>query len=296
MILYLESVLVYNKGFFQNTIKTKTSIAGIGLFTGLKVKMNLLPAKEDHGIIFKRIDLEGEPILPAKLQFVEETDRTTFVGIGNKRIQTVEHILSTLAAYKIDNLLIEVDGPEIPIFDGSSKKFAELIEEIGIEKQNKAAKILSLTEPVSFTHNYINLVALPSDEYKITFVLHHPDNKFLGTQYFTYIVDEKTYKTEISPSRTYSIYEEIKPLLDNNLIKGGTLDNAVVIQDNKVVNSEGMRFSNEMVRHKILDLIGDLSLIGNRICAHIISIRSGHFTNIKFAKKLINYLKELKNL
>lgn len=284
--------MVYKEEGFQNTLKKKVSISGIGLFTGLNVKMNLIPAKEDSGIVFKRIDLADTPILPAKLEFVEETDRTTFVGFGNKRIQTVEHILSTLAAYKIDNLIIEVDGPEIPIIDGSSKKFAQVIEEVGIEKQKKLAKILTLDHPVSFTQNYINIVAIPSDEYRITFTIHHPENKILNTQYYTYLVDKKTYIEEIAPSRTYSIYEEIKHFLDNNLIKGGSLNNAVVIQDNKVVNDEGMRFSNEMVRHKILDLMGDFSLIGSRFLAHIIAIRSGHLTNVKFAKKLINYLKE----
>lgn len=283
-----------NKGYYQNTIKTKASVSGIGLFTGEKVNIKLLPAKEDHGIIFKRVDLEEHRVLPAKLQFVEETERTTFIGLGNRKIQTVEHILSALSAYKIDNLLIEVDGPEIPIIDGSSKKFSELIEEIGVEKQDKPAKILKINEPVSYSENHINLIALPSDEYRITFILHHPDNTFLSTQYYSYLVNDKTYLSEIAPSRTYSIYEEIKPLLDNNLIKGGSLDNAVVIKDNKVVNSEGMRFANEMVRHKILDLMGDLSLIGSRFLAHVIAIRSGHSTNIKFAKKLLNYLQESK--
>jgi UDP-3-O-[3-hydroxymyristoyl] N-acetylglucosamine deacetylase len=284
------------KSYFQNTIKTKASISGVGLFTGAKVKMSLLPASEDSGVVFRRIDLSDKPILPAKLEFVEETDRTTFVGFGKKRIETVEHILSTLAAYKIDNLLIEVDGPEIPIMDGSSKKFAELIEKVGVKKQSKEAKIWTLDQPVSFTENYINIIALPSDDYKITFILHHPKNEILRTQYYSYLVDEKTYLKEIAPSRTYSVYEEIKPLLDNNLIKGGSLENAVLIKDNEVVNSEGIRFPDEMVRHKILDLMGDFFLIGKRFNAHIIAIRSGHLINVKFAKKLIKYLlKECKN-
>lgn len=287
--------MTYNKGYFQNTLKAKASLSGIGLFTGKTVNIKFVPAKEDHGIVFKRVDLKDKPVLPARLEFVEETDRTTFIGFGNKRIQTVEHILSALAAYKIDNLLIEVDGPEIPIIDGSSKNFSEIFEKIGIEKQDKRAKILKLNEPVSFTENFINLIALPSNEYRITFTLHHPGSAFLNTQYCSYPVDSKTYLCEIAPSRTYSIYEEIKPLLDKNLIKGGSLNNAVVIKDNKVVNSEGMRFADEMVRHKVLDLIGDLCLIGNRFLAHVIAIRSGHSANIKFAKKLLNCLQERVN-
>lgn len=284
--------MAYIKSYFQNTIKKEASISGIGLFTGEKVKITLRPAKEDHGIVFKRLDLIDKPLLKANLEFVKETNHRTFVGYGKKSVQTVEHILSTLSAFNIDNILIEIDGSEIPITDGSSKVFAELIAKIGIEKQTKLAKIYSLNEPVSLVENNIHLIALPADEYRISFALHHPNSEFLKSQYFSYLVAKNTYLSEIAPSRTYSIYEEIKPLLDKNLIKGGSLDNAVVIKDNKVVNSDGVRFPNEMVRHKILDLIGDLCLMGKRFLAHIIAIRSGHLTNIKFAKKLLPYLKE----
>jgi len=270
----------------QNTIENDISISGIGLFTGEKVKIKIYPAKANHGIVFKRVDLSDKPILKADLNLVKETNRRTFVGEGKSAVQTVEHILSAFAAYNIDNALIEIDGSEVPVFDGSSKVFADLIEEAKIQKLEEKAKILSLKEPVYFSENYIHLIALPSDTYKISFTLHHPSSEFLKSQYFSYTIDKKTYKTEIAPSRTYSVYEEIKPLLDNNLIKGGSLKNAVVIKDNKVMNEDGVRYDNEMVRHKILDLMGDLSLIGNRFLAHIIAIRSGHLSNIKFAKKL----------
>jgi UDP-3-O-[3-hydroxymyristoyl] N-acetylglucosamine deacetylase len=179
----------------------------------------------------------------------------------------------------------------MPIIDGSAKYFAELFEKVGMQKQKKVAKILTLSEPVYFTENYVTLVALPSDEYKISFTIHHPQNAFLNTQYYSYSVQKKTYIKNIAPARTYSIYEEIKPLLDNNLIKGGSLDNAVVIKDNKVLNPEGIRFSDEMVRHKVLDLMGDLRLIPERFFAHIVAIRSGHLTNVRFAKKLIKILR-----
>jgi len=270
---------------FQNTIKNDIAVSGIGLFTGEKVKVTIHPAKADHGIVFKRIDLIDKPLLKANLNLVKEADWRTLVGFGKNSVQTVEHILSAFAAYNIDNALIEINGPEIPVIDGSSKPFVDLIED-NIQKLDQKAKIYTLKEPVYFSEDYIHLIALPSDEYKISFTLHHPSSDFLKSQYFSYKVNKDTYKKEIAPSRTYSIYEEIKPLLDNNLIKGGSLKNAVVIKENKVMNEEGMRFANEMVRHKILDLIGDLSLIGNRFLAHIIAIRSGHLTNIKFAKKL----------
>ena len=275
---------------FQNTIQNDITVSGIGLFTGEKVKITIHPAKADHGIVFKRVDLLDKPILKADLNLVREANRRTLIGEGKSSVQTVEHILSAFAAYNIDNALIEIDGSEVPVFDGSSKTFADLIEEAKVQKLDQKAKVLSLKEPVYFSENDIHLIALPSDEYKISFTLHHPSSEFLRSQYFSYIVDEKTYKTEIAPSRTFSIYEEIKPLLDNNLIKGGSLKNAVVIKDNKVMNEDGVRYDNEMVRHKILDLMGDLSLIGNRFLAHIIAIRSGHLSNIKFAKKLLAYL------
>ena len=276
----------------QNTLNGKIHISGIGLFSGKKVSMSLIPAPEDHGIVFKRLDLASQPTILANVSNVEETDRTTFLGLGKHKIQTVEHLLSALSAYNIDNLLIEINGFEVPIVDGSSKEFAKLIKQVGIKKQNKQAKVLKISQPISFSEKHVDLIALPSDEYKISFTLHHPFSEFLNSQYFSYKVDSRTYLSEIAPSRTYSIYEEIKYFLDNNLIKGGSLENAVVIKDNKVINSEGMRFPNEMVRHKILDLIGDLSLTGCRLSAHIISIRSGHLTNIRFAKKLFNLVKE----
>ncbi|NGX33878.1 MAG: UDP-3-O-acyl-N-acetylglucosamine deacetylase [Candidatus Anoxychlamydiales bacterium] len=276
---------------FQNTIKNDISVSGIGLFTGEKIKIRVYPAKANHGIVFKRVDLLNKPIIKANLNLVKKTDRRTLVGFGKNYVQTVEHILSAFAAYNIDNALIEIDGSEVPVFDGSSKFFVDLIEDAKVQKLDQKAKVLTLKEPVYFSEDYIHLIALPSNEYKVSFTLHHSSSEFLKSQYFSYKVDEKTYKTEIAPSRTYSIYEEIKPLLDKNLIKGGSLKNAVVIKDNKVMNEDGVRFDNEMVRHKILDLIGDLSLIGNRFLAHIIAIRSGHLTNIKFAKKLLTYLK-----
>ena len=288
--------MVCKKSYFQNTIKKAISISGIGLFTGKKVKMTIFPALEDHGIVFKRLDLADKPVLQAKLEFVKETNNRTFVGFGKKSVQTVEHLLSSLAAFNIDNVIVEIDGSEIPIADGSSKIFADLIESAGIEKQTKLAKIYTLNESVSFVENQTHLIALPSDEYRISFALHHPNSELLKAQYYSYVVEKNSYVKDIAPSRTYSIYEEIKPLLDKNLIKGGNLDNAVVIKDNRIINSEGIRFPDEMVRHKILDMIGDLSLLGKRFLAHIIAVRSGHLTNIKFAKKLLPHLKECKNI
>jgi UDP-3-O-[3-hydroxymyristoyl] N-acetylglucosamine deacetylase len=212
------------------------------------------------------------------------------LGNDTFAIQTVEHLLSAISAFDIDNILIQVEGNEILVGDGSSKIFAEMLEKAQIAEQNENRKEYILEKPVYFSENQTHIVALPCDEYKISYTLHHPTNLFLKSQYLSYVVDSESYKTEIAPSRTFSVYEEIKPLLDKNLIKGGDLDNAVVIKDNKIVNPEGVRFSNEMVRHKILDLMGDLCLMSKSFKAHIIAICTSHRYNVSFAKKFEKYL------
>ncbi len=274
----------------QKTIKREVTATGVGLFTGEKVKITLSPAKENTGIVFQRKDIENRPVIKADLNFVKNTFRRTVLGNDNFAIQTVEHLLSAVSAYKIDNILIQIEGNEVLVGDGSSKIFTELLEKAGEQEQNENKKEYILENPVYFSDKKTHIVALPADEYKISYTLHHPTNLFLKSQYFSYVVSKDTYKHEIAPSRTFSIYEEIKPLLDKNLIKGGGLDNAVVIKDNKVINPEGIRFSNEMVRHKILDLMGDLCLMCKSFKAHIIAICTSHTYNVSFAKKLEKYL------
>ena len=282
--------MVDNKELCQNTLKSKVCFSGIGLFTGEKTEVTIHPAHVNHGIVFKRVDLFDKPFILAKLENVKETDRSTSVGLDKKNIQTVEHLLSALYALKIDNALIEVKGPEIPIMDGSSNLFVKLINEVGVQKQDSKNNILQLFEPVYFNERHVHIIALPSDEFRISFAIHHPNCDILKSQYYSF-AESDSYVKDIAPSRTFCIYEEIEPLINNNFLKGGSLDNAVIVKDGKIINKEGIRFSNEMVRHKILDMMGDLSLIGQRIKAHIIAVRSGHFTNILFAKKLLNHLK-----
>ena len=276
----------------QKTLKEKISFSGIGLFSGEKTKITLHPADIDTGIVFKRTDISNSPKIYCDINKVKESDRRSQIGIGQDSVLTVEHLMSAIFAYGIDNVFIEVNGPEVPIYDGSSKDFAKTIESAGTLMQNKKRKIFRLDHPVSFTEGIVTLIAVPSDEFRISFTLHHPTNEYLKSQYFSYLIDQNTYLQNIAPSRTFSVYEEIKPLLDNNFIKGGSLDNAVVIKDGNVINKEGVRFKDEMVRHKILDLMGDLALLNRKFNAHIIAIRSGHFTNVKFGKKILKYLKE----
>jgi len=264
---------------------------GVGLFTGEKVTLTLCPAPPHTGILFKRVDLASQPFLPAKLDYVRGTPRCTVIGHNDVCVQTVEHLLSTLSAYQIDNLIIEIQGSEVPICDGSSKCFVELIEQVGVQELEERCPIYRLTEPLFWSQGDIHLIALPSDEYRISYTLHYPHSSFLRAQYYSVQINEKNFKTEIAPSRTFSLYEEIAVLLEKGLLKGGSLENAVIIRDDRVINPEGVRFPEEMVRHKILDVIGDLSLIGHSFVAHIIAIRSGHASNNAFAKKLKNHLK-----
>lgn len=274
----------------QKTIENESFISGVGLFTGSKVFMTLKPAGENHGIVFQRIDLPGKPKIQAKLAYVKETPRCTILGDDKINVWTVEHLLSALSAYEIDNVLIEISGPEVPVCDGSSKAFVEMIEQSGIMEQSANKKIINLSKPIYWSQKEVHIVALPSSDFRISYLLHYPKTEILKSQYYTSVVDPYIYKEELSPCRTFSVYEEIEPLLEKGFIKGGGLNNAVIIKDNKILNPDGIRFPEEMARHKILDLIGDLSLLGGKVFGHIIAIRSGHFSNVSFAKKILKLL------
>jgi UDP-3-O-[3-hydroxymyristoyl] N-acetylglucosamine deacetylase len=275
----------------QNTLNGEAFVSGIGLFTGEKGSIRLIPAPVNSGIVFRRIDLPNQPQIPAQLAYVRDTLRCTRLATKAASLMTVEHLLSALNAFEIDNVLIDVEGGEIPAGDGSATLFVDLIEQAGILKQNEPKEVLKLTQPVYWSENETHLIALPSHEFRVSYTLHYPQSPLLRSQYFSLPIHRKSYVEEIAPCRTFSLYEEIAPLIDKGYIKGGGLGNAVVIQGDRILNPEGVRFADEMVRHKILDLIGDIYLLGLPIEAHIIAVRSGHSSNIAFAKTLRNYLK-----
>jgi UDP-3-O-[3-hydroxymyristoyl] N-acetylglucosamine deacetylase len=275
----------------QKTLSESVSSSGIGLFTGEEVSIRICPAKSDTGILFQRVDLPQKPVLPARLEFVEQTPRCTILSKEGVVVQTVEHILAALRACEVDNALIEISGPEIPIFDGSAAPFIELIEKGGIVTQEGVKRVLRVVSPICWTKGDVHIVALPSDEYRISYTLHYPHSEFIGTQYYSFSVSQESFKKEIAPCRTFSLYEEIAPMIDQGLIKGGSLENAVIIREGVVINPEGVPFPDAMVRHKILDMIGDLSLVGVPFLAHIVAIRSGHASNTAFARELLNHFK-----
>ena len=270
----------------QKTIKNEVKVKGIGLFSGESTEIRLCPLPVDSGIIFKRIDLDNELVFPALLENVVKSQRCTAIGNEKGSILTVEHLLSAIHAFGIDNILVEVNGPEIPVGDGSSNLFVSLFEKANVVELDKKKDFYKLEKPVYFSNDEIHLVAIPDDSFRISYTLHYPHSDFIKSQYMTIEVNKENYTNSIAPCRTFSIYEEIEPLIEKKMIKGGGLDNALIIKNNKILNPEGSRFFDEMVRHKILDLIGDLSLIGRPLKAHVIAIKSGHMSNISFAKKI----------
>ena len=272
----------------QRTLRSDATFSGIGIHTGTKVSIRFCPEKEGTGVYFKRIDLPGQPIIPATLEYVCDTSRSTTIGVADVRIHTVEHVLAAVRAFNIDNLCIEISSIEPPVGNGSSDVFVKMIEEAGIKEQDSTVPIVKIMQPVYWSEEDIQIIALPYNGYRISYTLSYPDNKILKSQFHSVVVIPENFVREIAPCRTFSKYEEISFLMDRGLIKGGSLDNAVVIKDDVVFSKEGLFFSDEMVRHKILDMIGDLKLVGIDFHAHIISIKSGHKSNVAFAKELFN--------
>jgi UDP-3-O-[3-hydroxymyristoyl] N-acetylglucosamine deacetylase/3-hydroxyacyl-[acyl-carrier-protein] dehydratase len=304
----------------QHTLKSSFSINGTGLHTGIMVEMTLHPANPGFGIQFKRVDLEDSPLIKADCDLVTDTSRGTTLQIGEAKVSTVEHILAALVASGIDNVLIELNGPEIPIMDGSSAPFIEKIETTGIAEQDAAKAWYSIDENIFHYDDSkrVEMVALPSLDYKITTLIDF-NSPVLGTQHAA-LKSIKDFKNEIAPCRTFCFLHELEMLLEHDLIKGGDINNAIVVVDKPVtdqemsrlakvfkrekieVKSEGylnnleLRFPNEPARHKLLDVIGDLALIGYPIKARIIANRPGHSSNVEFAKKIKQYIKKNKHV
>ncbi len=274
----------------QNTIKNAVSFSGIGIHTGKVVSMRFVPAECGTGIVFKRTDLPGQPVIPATLEYVCDTSRSTTLGVADVRLHTVEHVLAAIRAYQIDNLIVEVSSIEPPVGNGSSDVFVEILDNTGIKEQEMTTPVVHLKNPVYWTEGDIHVVAIPYEGYKISYTLNYPDSKVLKSQYQSFEIDRETFNRELAPCRTFSEYKEVETLMDRGLIKGGSLDNAVIINDDVVISKGGLFFPDEMVRHKMLDVVGDLSLVGLDFRAHIISIRSGHQSNFSFAKKLYKTL------
>ncbi len=304
----------------QHTLSNSISISGTGLHTGVLVDMKLLPANPGFGIQFQRVDLPNNPIIKADCDLVTDTSRGTTLQVGDAKVSTVEHILAALVGSGVDNVLIQVNGPEIPIMDGSSAPFIELIESTGVLEQDAAKAWYSIDENIFHYDEAkrVEMVALPALDYQITTLIDF-NSPVLGTQHAA-LTTIKDFKAEISPCRTFCFLHELEALLKHDLIKGGDINNAIVVVDKPVtdeemgrlakvfnrekieVKSEGylnnleLRFPNEPARHKLLDVIGDLALIGYPIKGRIIANRPGHSSNVEFAKKIKQYIKKNKHV
>ncbi|PKB18711.1 3-hydroxyacyl-[acyl-carrier-protein] dehydratase /UDP-3-O-[3-hydroxymyristoyl] N-acetylglucosamine deacetylase [Flavobacterium sp. 5] len=299
----------------QKTIKTEISLTGVGLHTGKEVKMTFKPAPVNNGFTFVRVDLEGHPVIEADANYVVNTQRGTNLEKLGVKIQTPEHVLAALMGSDLDNIIIELDASELPIMDGSSKFFMEAIEEAGIQEQELNRNIYVVKEVISFIDEASGseIMVMPSDHYSVTTMVDF-GTKILGTQNAT-LKTINDFKTEISNARTFSFLHELEALLENGLIKGGDLNNAIVYVDkdisestmeslkkafgkdeitvkpNGILDNLTLHYPNEAARHKLLDVIGDLALIGTKIQGKIIANKPGHYVNTQFAKKMSKIIK-----
>lgn len=274
----------------RKTLNKEIRYDGIGLHKGETIQMKLIPQKSG-GIIFKRIDLDaGEDNKKNEIKMaIENTfDLTRGTNLKNDfgaAVFTIEHFLSALYIAGITDLVVELNGNELPICDGSAIKFLEIFEEVGIKELEENIEEIIVKEPVFLTSGDKHIVALPCEEYKLTYTIKF-NHTFLKSQMAEFVVDYETYKKEIAPARTFGFDYEVEYLKQNNLALGGTLDNAIVIKKDGVLNPNGLRFEDEFVRHKILDIIGDLKILNRPIKAHIIAIKAGHLLDVDFAKLL----------
>ncbi len=303
----------------QHTIKEPVTVSGVGLHTGVETNMTFQPAKPNHGIKFQRIDLEGEPIVDADVDYVVDLSRGTTIEHNGARINTVEHTLAALVGMEIDNVLIQLDGPEPPIMDGSSKMFIDAIETVGTEEQNALRNFFEVPEGIFYRDKSrdVEIAALPLDDYRLTVMVDY-NSPVLGSQH-AYLNDINQFSKEIASCRTFCFLHELEMLHKNNLIKGGDLNNAIVVVDrivedheldnlaklfNKekvevkkegILNNVELRYKNEPARHKLLDMVGDLALVGRPLKAQILAARPGHAANVGFAKKLKKMMLEQKS-
>ncbi|HHN65350.1 MAG TPA: UDP-3-O-acyl-N-acetylglucosamine deacetylase [Nitrospirae bacterium] len=269
----------------QRTIKNIITFSGVGLHTGRHATVTLKPAPRDTGIVFIRTD--RKTVIKASINSVVDTAFATTIGYNGTRIKTVEHLLSAVNGLGIDNLIIEVDGPEIPILDGSSSELVTIILKAGIAKQGKRRAYIRITQPIVHEDGHSSIMAVPYNGRKFSYTLQFKHAVF-KYQTLSLELDEERFITDVAPARTFGFLKQVELLRANGLAKGGSMDNAVVIDEKGVLNASGLRFADEFVRHKILDLIGDLALLGYPIYGHIIAERAGHSSHIKFLKKLIS--------
>ncbi|MFO1440437.1 MAG: bifunctional UDP-3-O-[3-hydroxymyristoyl] N-acetylglucosamine deacetylase/3-hydroxyacyl-ACP dehydratase [Verrucomicrobiaceae bacterium] len=279
----------------QHTLAKAVSMTGTSLHTGEQVTLTLQPAPENFGFKFRRVDLEDKPFIPALAEKVQKVERATTIAEGGVNVHTVEHVLSALTGMGVDNAIIEMDANEPPIADGSAMPYVELIKSAGLAEQKEARRVFEIREPIyQETRDGTILTIVPDKKFRISCTNIGPDGRF--TQYFSTEINPETYEKEIAAARTFVYYEDIAPLMEKGLIKGGTLEAAIVIRGDSLLSKQPLRFTNEFVRHKILDIVGDLTLSGRRITGHVIAVRPGHGPNTELARAIVKQYETMRSM
>lgn len=265
---------------FQMTLAKSVKLSGKGLHSGLDTVVEIHPAPENTGIVFRH----GLHAISGLASNVVDTSRGTTIGFNGFRVLTIEHLMAALRGMGVDNAFVEVVGGETPALDGSAKQYVKVIKSAGLVEQEAERRVFSLVEPICVRRNDSFILAVPADEMRITYVIDY-DHPMIGSQSSQYVLNEADFAKEIAPARTFVLYEEVAGLLDRELARGGSLDNVIVIWRDRM--SSRLRFRDELVRHKVMDIVGDLSLVGGVINAEILAVRSGHALNVEFAKEVL---------
>ncbi len=275
----------------QRTLATSSSLTGTSLHTGEQVTLTIHPAAAGHGFKFRRKDLPDEPLIDAHISHVRTVERATTLVEGNAKIHTVEHVLSALTGMGVDNALIEMDANEPPIGDGSAAPYIEVIKQAGLVEQDAARSVFEPAETIHIeTKGGSLLTIIPDEKFRVSCTQVGPEGRF--TQFLSAEITPEFYEKEIAPARTFVFYEEVKPLMDKGLIRGGSLENAIIARGDSVLSKEPLRFPDEFVRHKILDIVGDIALAGRRLRGHVIAVKPGHGPNAELTRAMVKRFTE----
>ncbi|NIA09077.1 MAG: UDP-3-O-acyl-N-acetylglucosamine deacetylase [Nitrospiraceae bacterium] len=273
---------------FQHTLKKAVSAAGIGLHTGEKVYLKVNPSPANTGIRFVRSDLSPRQAIPARADYVVDTNFATTIGTKKGSISTVEHLMAALSGAGIDNALVEIDGPEVPAMDGSAAPFLSLFQEVGLKTQTETRRYIEFLEPMAVSKGDKSLVIEPCKNFKVSFKIEF-DHPLIAKQKFSGKITPQTFERRISKARTFGFLKELDFLKKNGLARGGSLENAIVLGDTSIFNEGGLRFSDEFVCHKVLDLIGDLYLLGAPILGKVKAVKSGHALHHLLVQKILDH-------
>lgn len=272
----------------QKTVRKSVESGGIALHTGVRATLRVMPAPANSGVMFRRVDQPGAPSVRALASNVVDVRRGTTIRNGNAVVSTVEHLMASLHAAGIDNALVDMDGPEPPIFDGSAKVFWDMVRDAGSVEQDAPAQYAVVREPISFQMGDTKISIFPDESFRISCMIDFGAT-VLDAQTYSSPVNADTFANGLSTARTFVIYHELKQLVSLGLVKGGSLDNAIIMHDGAIFCIDGLRFPDELVRHKVMDIVGDLYLVGRRIKGHVIAYKPGHPANVALAQKIMQH-------